>query len=141
LYSYLLKFIHCVVEFIACLFTGQFDEFLGGYAQQYNAPGLVGATSSAVTTTEVAATDSGGSTSTSPLSTSAEIGIAIGCVALIALLALVIYFKERPRRAVLGTDSAGVSGVFSDHQVSAEPAGHVANPMSAKDASATFSML
>ncbi len=75
-----------------------------------------------MTTTEVATTDSGGSNATSPLSTSAEIGIAIGCVALIAFLALVFYFKDRLRGAVNATDSAGIAGVFSDHQFTEEPA-------------------
>eukprot|EP01034_Spumella_vulgaris_P035217 gene35217-43419_t len=111
--------------------SGAFDEFLGGYAQQYQVTGLTEVTSTQAVTYETTDTSSAGSGS-STISGGAIGGIVIGVVGGLAIFAFMVYYSVKHK------DSINNTGRRSEKKapVTAEPveAITVENPLSTKKA-------
>eukprot|EP01034_Spumella_vulgaris_P025804 gene25804-32297_t len=116
----------------SAIVTGTFNAYLGGFAQQYDAPGLIGATSSAVTTSQVTPDSTSDSPSDS-LSSGAIAGIVIGSMVAVAILFIAVAVHYRFKAAMSQSDEK--SGFdMGDHQLAEMVISE--NPMSAKEASA-----
>jgi hypothetical protein len=71
--------------------SGQFNEYLGGYAQLYNASALEGATSTAAYTVQTGVSSGGSSSSSSGLSGGAIAGIVIAVIFIMAIIGYAVY--------------------------------------------------
>ncbi len=101
------------------ILSGDFDQYLGGYAQQNDATGLIGATSNSVKTTQTASDNKSDSGS---LSMTVIICIAVGGALAVLLLACLMYFlcvrknhsKQHGNESVQMEDVEAVNPISDD---------------------------
>jgi hypothetical protein len=103
------------------LWLGQFNNYLSGYAQQYDASGLIGAICDTVDTTQVT-NNSPSDSKKSVFSTGVVVGIAVGGFLVLVIIGLLVWYCCKPRGSKQQQQTA--------HLVAVEGS---SNPLSAND--------